>query len=58
MADDDGQVFIEQWASDVVDFTSQYGSESSISYTVTNITGKSNIYPTYGDFTQACVLVR
>ncbi|XP_071102258.1 F-box/LRR-repeat protein 4-like [Haliotis cracherodii] len=46
---------IQHYAKDVVDFSSQYGSETSISYTACNLAGKSNIYPGYGDFTQACV---
>ncbi|XP_046548934.1 F-box/LRR-repeat protein 4-like [Haliotis rubra] len=46
---------IQHYAKDVVDFSSQYGSETSISYTACNLSGKSNIYPGYGDFTQACV---
>ncbi|XP_052681217.1 F-box/LRR-repeat protein 4-like isoform X2 [Crassostrea angulata] len=44
-----------QYAADVSDFSSQYGSETSISYTASNLAGKCNIYPAYGDFTQACV---
>lgn len=46
-----------QYAADVSDFSSQYGSETSISYTASNLAGKCNIYPAYGDFTQACVFV-
>ena len=48
----------KQWCSEVVSFSSQYGSEFSISYTVTNITGKPTTFPSYGDYTQCCVLVR
>ncbi|XP_061186169.1 F-box/LRR-repeat protein 4-like [Saccostrea echinata] len=44
-----------QFALEVTDFSSQYGSETSISYTASNLAGKCNIYPGYGDFTQACV---
>ncbi|XP_069110963.1 F-box/LRR-repeat protein 4-like [Argopecten irradians] len=46
---------VSQFSKDVTDFSSQYGSETSISYTACNLAGRSNIYPTYGDFTQACV---
>lgn len=46
---------VSQFAKEVTDFSSQYGSETSISYTACNLAGRSNIYPTYGDFTQACV---
>ncbi|XP_062574449.1 F-box/LRR-repeat protein 4-like [Saccostrea cucullata] len=44
-----------QFAVEVTDFSSQYGSETSISYTASNLAGRCNIYPGYGDFTQACV---
>ncbi|OWF39443.1 F-box/LRR-repeat protein 4-like [Mizuhopecten yessoensis] len=46
---------VSQFSKEVTDFSSQYGSETSISYTACNLAGRSNIYPTYGDFTQACV---
>jgi len=48
---------IRLYVQDVVDFSSQYGSETSISYTVPNVAGRSSIYPNYGDFTQTAVLV-
>ena len=48
---------LAQYAADVSDFSSQYGSETSISYTACNLAGNVNIYPAYGDFTQACVFV-
>ncbi|ELT87655.1 hypothetical protein CAPTEDRAFT_180630, partial [Capitella teleta] len=46
----------QQWAKDVGDYSSQYGSEASMSYTASNITGPSSIYPICGDFAQAAVL--
>ena len=49
---------LEQYAKEVVDFSSQYGSDTSISYTAGNLAGQSNIYPKYGDFNLAFVLVR
>lgn len=49
--------FIEQYVQDVVDFSSQYGSDISISYTAYNITGKPSKFPDYGDFPQAFVMV-
>lgn len=52
-----GIVFIEQFVQDVVDFSSQYGSDISISYTAYNISGKPSKYPDYGDFPQAFVMV-
>ncbi len=48
---------IEQFASDVRSFSSQYGSEISISYTAYNICGKPSKYPAYGDFPQTFVMV-
>ena len=42
---------------DVVDFSSQYGSESSISYVASNLAGKTFVFPAYGDYTQTCVFV-
>ena len=49
---------LEQWCKTVLDFSSQYGSETNISYTVYNLVGPSQIYPSYGDFTQAAVWVK
>ncbi|CAL1528204.1 unnamed protein product [Lymnaea stagnalis] len=40
---------------EVIDFSSQYGSESSISYVAYNLAGKACVFPSYGDYTQACV---
>ena len=51
-------VFLKQFVHDVVDFSSQYGSDISISYTAYNITGKPSKFPDYGDFPQAFVMVR
>ncbi|XP_065339884.1 F-box/LRR-repeat protein 4 [Cloeon dipterum] len=45
--------FIEQNAQDVVDFSSQYGSVDSISYTAHNLTGPSRVFPAYGDHAEA-----
>lgn len=42
---------------DVTDFSSQYGSESSISYVASNLAGKPCVFPSYGDYTQTCVFV-
>lgn len=47
----------KQFASSVVFFSSQYGSENSQSYGALNLAGNSHNYPSYGDFTQAFVLV-
>ncbi|XP_069676083.1 F-box/LRR-repeat protein 4 [Periplaneta americana] len=54
--EDSDIVFIEQFVQDVVGFSSQYGSDISISYTAYNITGKPSKFPDYGDFPQAFVM--
>ncbi|XP_055585725.1 F-box/LRR-repeat protein 4 [Uranotaenia lowii] len=46
-------VIINQYAQDVIDFSSQYGSDTSISYTAYNVTGKPSKYPDYGDFPES-----
>lgn len=43
---------VEQYAHSVLDFSSQYGIDLSISYTAPNITGQPTIYPECGDFPQ------
>ncbi|XP_037823105.1 LOW QUALITY PROTEIN: F-box/LRR-repeat protein 4-like [Lucilia sericata] len=43
---------MEQYAHSVLDFSSQYGIDLSISYTAPNITGRPSKYPEYGDFPQ------
>ncbi|XP_055371281.1 F-box/LRR-repeat protein 4 [Condylostylus longicornis] len=43
-------IIIEQFAQDVIDFSSQYGSDYSISYTAFNITSRPSKFPDYGDF--------
>uniref|UniRef100_A0A1B6DHT4 F-box domain-containing protein n=1 Tax=Clastoptera arizonana TaxID=38151 RepID=A0A1B6DHT4_9HEMI len=49
-------IVYEQFVQDVADFSSQYGSDMSISYTAYNITGKPSKYPDYGDFPQTFVM--
>ena len=46
-----------QWATTVVNFSSQYGTHGTGSYTAANIAGPPGIYPKYGDFVEAFVLV-
>lgn len=41
---------IVQYAQNVLDYSSQYGSDFSISYTAYNITGRPSKFPDYGDF--------
>ncbi|XP_033326339.2 F box and leucine-rich-repeat gene 4 [Megalopta genalis] len=48
--------FCEQYVKDVRDFSSQYGSNISISYTAYNIAGFPSKFPDYGDFPQAFVM--
>lgn len=43
-------VKVNQYAQAVIDFSSQYGSDYSISYTALNITGRPSKFPDYGDF--------
>ena len=50
-----GQIRLE--GAQVTDFSSQYGSESSISYVAVNLAGQLSVFPKYGDYTQVCVLV-
>ncbi|XP_067138506.1 F-box/LRR-repeat protein 4 isoform X2 [Centruroides vittatus] len=51
-----GPTTIEQYVEEVKDFSSQYGSEGSISYTALNVVGEPNIFPKFGDYTQAFLL--
>jgi hypothetical protein len=48
---------MQQYVEEVLDFTSQYGCGGSISYTAHNLVGKPQIFPSYGDFPQAYVMV-
>lgn len=46
---------VVQYAKEVVDFSSHYGSENSMSYTMGNLAGVPNVFPSSGDFTQTAV---
>ncbi|KAM7420242.1 hypothetical protein PAMA_014782 [Pampus argenteus] len=48
-------VEVVQYAKEVLDFSSHYGSENSMSYTMWNLAGVPNVYPSSGDFTQTAV---
>lgn len=48
-------VEVEQYGKEVLDFSSHYGSENSMSYTMWNLAGVPNVYPSSGDFTQTAV---
>ncbi|XP_073955874.1 F box and leucine-rich-repeat gene 4 isoform X2 [Choristoneura fumiferana] len=49
-------VIIEQFVQHVEDFSSQYGSEISVSYTAFNLRGPPSNFPDYGDYPQAFVM--
>ena len=49
---------IKQFSEVVINFSSQYGSSKSQSYTAANLAGEPRIYDKYGDFQEALVLVR
>ena len=48
---------VDQYVKEVADFSSQYGSDGSISYVANNVIGKPTLYPDYGDFSAAYCLV-
>ena len=50
--------YIKQFVVGVVDFSSQYGGENprSFSYSIGNLLGEPQIFPKYGDYTQAAVM--
>lgn len=48
---------ISQFASRVLEFSTQYGGDNSISYTACNITGRPSKYPNYGDFPETFAMV-
>ncbi|CAI8016710.1 F-box/LRR-repeat protein 4 [Geodia barretti] len=47
---------VSQFVKEVVNFSSQYGTHGSRSYTAANLAGGFNIYDGYGDRTEAFVL--
>ncbi|XP_015113292.1 F-box/LRR-repeat protein 4 [Diachasma alloeum] len=53
---DQSVTFVEQYVKEVGDFSSQYGSNISISYTAYNIAGNPSKFPDYGDFPHAFVM--
>ncbi|XP_022208988.2 F-box/LRR-repeat protein 4 [Drosophila obscura] len=42
--------YLEQYVLGVLDFSSQYGIEYSISYTAANVVGRPSKFPAYGDY--------
>lgn len=55
--EDPEQQIVEQFVQNVEDFSSQYGSEISVSYTAFNLRGPPSNFPDYGDYPQAFVMV-
>ncbi len=54
----DNNTKIHQFADKLIHFSSQYGRECGDAYTASNIAkGQLMIYPRYGDFKEAFVLV-
>lgn len=49
--------FYEQYVKQVIGFSSQYGSNYSISYAAANIVGPPIRFPMYGDFSQTFAMV-
>lgn len=49
------KMIIEQNSKNIRDFSSQYGSNQAHSYSIRNICSDPQIYPSYGDSTQALV---
>ena len=49
--------FVSQYASRVVNFSSQYGTAGSNSYVAANLAGDRQLEGKYGDFVEAFVLV-
>lgn len=56
-AKEESVTFVEQYVKEVSDFSSQYGSNISISYTAYNIAGNPSKFPDYGDYPQGFVMV-
>ncbi|TSN21146.1 F-box/LRR-repeat protein 4 [Bagarius yarrelli] len=46
---------LEQYAKEVLDFSSHYGGEGSMSYTMWNAAGAPSVFPSSGDFTHTAV---
>ncbi|GBP53122.1 hypothetical protein EVAR_97126_1 [Eumeta japonica] len=54
--EDDEPEVIEQFVQNIENFSSQYGSEISVSYTAFNLRGPPSNFPNYGDYPQAFVM--
>ncbi|KAG5666354.1 hypothetical protein PVAND_014388 [Polypedilum vanderplanki] len=51
-SEDDDASIISQYAQDLLDYSSCYGSHGSLSYSAVNICGRPCKYPSYGDFAE------
>lgn len=49
-------IIVEQYANQVLDFSSQYGSDTTFSYTAANCLGRPVKFPAYGDFPPTFVM--
>ena len=49
-------ILVEQYANQVLDFSSQYGSDMTFSYTAANCLGRPMKFPAYGDFPETFVM--
>jgi len=49
-------LLVEQYADALLDFSGQYGSDGSFSYTAINVLGKPATFPEYGDFAETYAL--
>ena len=49
-------ILVEQYADQVLDFSSQYGSDMTFSYTAANCLGRPVKFPAYGDFPPTFVM--
>ncbi|CAH0564116.1 unnamed protein product [Brassicogethes aeneus] len=47
---------LDQYAENVIEYTSRFNCANSLSYAPANITGKYVVYPSYGDFPDAYFL--
>jgi len=49
--------YVEQYVLGVLDYSSQYGIDYSISYTAANLIGRPAKYPEYGDYPETFPMV-
>lgn len=54
---DDKGYYLGQYVLGVLDFSSQYGIDYSISYTAANVIGRPTKFPAYGDYPETFTMV-